>query len=219
MKKANIRKAKMDDLQAVVRLDHEVWPEEVWASEDMYRTRFATYLDGTFVAISDKKVVGIVVTQRMDYNIVAPIPTWAEATDNGFMKNSHNPNGGDLYGIALTVHQKAPRNTGALLLEAVRIFIIANNFRQIFIGSRVPLYYKHEDQFSIEEYVHAKNNHGRYLDPELELYISRADLKFIKALPDYFEDPSSLNYGVLLVWQNPFYGKVFTRHWKNLVKI
>jgi ribosomal protein S18 acetylase RimI-like enzyme len=69
---------------------------------------------------------------------------------------------------------------------------------------------------SVEEYVYARTKTGRVLDPELALYLSLG-MKIEKIIPNYFDDPESLNYGVLVSWANPFYP--FTKYSKLLAKI
>ncbi len=66
-----------------------------------------------------------------------------------------------------------------------------------------------------EEYLEAKNARGEPLDPEVRFY-KRAGLKIGKVIPGYFDDPDSLSYGVLLIWENPFY--VRNRALATLVK-
>jgi len=48
------------------------------------------------------------------------------------------------------------------------------------------------------------DNKKRLLDKELNFY-NKAGLNIIKVIPGYMNDIDSLNYGVLLVWKNPFY--------------
>ncbi len=55
---------------------------------------------------------------------------------------------------------------------------------------------------SVDEYARTLTPSGRTLDPELALF-KRIGLYYIKSLPDYFSDEKSLNYGALLVWDNP----------------
>ena len=81
----------------------------------------------------------------------------------------------------------------------------------------MPRYNKFMNKMTAEEYISGKRN-NRSLDPELAFY-AKLGLKVIKALPNYIDDPDSCNYGVLMVWKNPFYGKPFPKFWSWLFRI
>jgi catechol 2,3-dioxygenase-like lactoylglutathione lyase family enzyme len=63
------------------------------------------------------------------------------------------------------------------------------------------------------EFLRAKNEEGKPLDRQVRFYTSVPGLKAVKALPDYFNDPDSLNYGVLLRWRNPLFGLPAPKFW------
>jgi hypothetical protein len=65
---------------------------------------------------------------------------------------------------------------------------------------------------SAEEYLEAKDEHGRRLDPQVRMYLSVPGVKAIGVIRNYFPDLVSLNYGVLLRWDN-FICSLTNRHW------
>lgn len=216
--KLQIRQAKMSDLDAVVQLDHEVWKEDVWATKEMYKSRFKTFKEGIFIAVEGEKIVGVGVTEIMNYNLEKPITTWKEVSDDGYMKKSHNPQGDSLYGVSLSVSPFAPKRTALLIIETAKIFCVKKGLKSLILGSRIPKYYKYVDKMSVEEYIEKITKAGRPFDPEIAFYKKRG-FEIVKILPEYFDDPESKNYGVLVIWRNLYYGKSFLQWWDFLIKI
>jgi hypothetical protein len=54
-----------------------------------------------------------------------------------------------------------------------------------------------------EEYAWAERSPGVPLDPELRFYRG-IGLRPVRLVPDYFEDPGSLNWGMIVEMSNPF---------------
>jgi hypothetical protein len=205
-KKIKIRQASLEDLSEIIRVEKEAWPEGTEASEEMFRSRMEIYPEGVHVAVFKGKIIGVVAFELINYDVNNPITSWKEATDNGMIKNSHNPKGDTIFGIDLTAVPDAPRGTGTRLLVEVGRQAITKNLKRGILGGRLPYYKDYADKMTPEEYLKAKNENGEPLDPEVRFY-KRAGLKIEKVLPNYFEDPDSLNYGVLLIWDNPFFAK------------
>lgn len=72
-------------------------------------------------------------------------------------------------------------------------------------GGRMPGYHKHADQLSVEEYVE-KLIIGEFQDPVIT-FLLRCGRTPVVAVKDYLEDEHSLNYGLLMEWNNPFLSK------------
>ncbi|NHJ47820.1 MAG: hypothetical protein FK733_08535 [Asgard group archaeon] len=204
--KIKIRKASIKDLSEIIRVEKEAWPEGTEASEAMFRSRIETYPDGVFVALHKRKIIGVVAFMLIDYDVDNPIPTWNEATDNGMIKGTHNPDAETIFGVDLTATPDAPRGTGTRLLMEVGRQAISKNLKRGVLGGRLPEYKKYADKMTPEEYLNAENENGEPLDPEVRFY-KRAGLQIGKILPSYFDDPDSLDFGVMLIWDNPFYTK------------
>ena len=242
-KKIKVRKARIDDLEGILLVEEEAWPKGLRASQKMYESRLKTFPQGTFVAKINGKIEGVVITEIIDSELINHIRTWDEVTDNGYIRNTHNPEGDTVYGVNLSVSLSAQKRVAITLLEAVGKLVIEYNLKQGLLGGRIPgfaKYFKqyrrkknlpvgasHSDRSSVsdkerdkvaQEYLGAANSHGRALDPEIGFY-KKLGLKPIKLLPDYIEDPQSLNYGVLFCWSNPFYGKPFPKFWSWLFRV
>lgn len=225
-RKIRIRQARVGDIEAILLVEKEAWPENLRASREMYQSRLRTFPQGTLVAETEGKIEGVVVSQIMDFNSIPDISSWSEATDHGYIKNSHNPEGNSFYGVNLSVCHQSQSRVAMTLLEAVGKLAVRHNLKQIVLGGRIPSfarYLKHHCQKNgipvisdqerdriAQHYMRATNRRGHPVDPEINFY-QKAGMKTIKLLPNYFKDPESLNYGVLVLWSNPFYGKPFRR--------
>jgi len=233
-RKIRIRQARVDDIEAILLVEKKAWPENLRASREMYESRLETFPQGTLVAEGEGKIEGVVVSQIMHFNLIPDISSWSEATDYGYIKNSHNPEGNSLYGVNLSVCHQSQDRVAMTLLEAVGKLAIRHNFKQIVLGGRIPSFarylgkYCEKNGISVisdeerdriaEHYMRATNRRGSPLDPQITFY-QKAGMKIIKLLPYYFKDPKSLNYGILLLWTNPFYGKPFRRVWSWQFKL
>jgi hypothetical protein len=70
------------------------------------------------------------------------------------------------------------------------------------------------DRYGIEKWVYGKN--GRSKD-KMVRYYQRAGFRVVAVVPNYFPDPNSLNYGVLMYCPNIFYRLPCSRLWSFVV--
>ena len=220
-KKVKIRQARSGDIDGILRVEKEAWGESQAANRKMFESRLKVFPEGTLVAELDDKIIGVVVTEIVSYDIEKQSFTWYEVTDNGYLKNSHNKDGDSLFGVDLSVLPDAPRGTGSKLLGGVGKLAIRYNLKRGILGGRIPEYCKYKDKYTPEEYLKQtiiKDGKKVPLDPEIRFY-KKADLKIIKVIPNYYKDPESLDYGVLLVWNNPFYNKWYRNLAAKIFKV
>ncbi len=210
MKSVKVRQAQFEDVEGILNIEEEVWPEGLRATREQFISRIETFPEGNFVAQTNGAIVGVVATEIVSYDLENPTLSWNEITDNGFIKKTYNPNGDILYGVDLSVSPFG-RNASKLLMEQIGKLVIRHNLRYGLLGARIPRYHKFADKMTVEDYVNTRRN-SRPLDPELIFY-TRLDLKIVAVIPNYIEDPESCNCGVLMAWKNPFYGKPFPRFW------
>lgn len=233
-RKVKIRQAQVDDIEAMLLVEEKTWPENLRASREMYQSRLRTFPQGALVTEIEDRIEGVVVFQIINFDSIPDVLSWKEATDNGYIQNSHNPKGNSFYGVNLSVCPRAQSRVAVALLEAVGKLAIKHNFKQIVLGGRIPgfiRYLKHycqKNSVSVisdkkrdkiaKDYIQATNRRGNPLDPQITFY-QKVGMKIIKLLPNYFKDPESLNYGILVLWSNPFYGKPFRRFWSWRFKL
>ena len=211
-----IRQATIEDIDGMLSLEEEVWPEGLRATKPQFTSRIETFPEGILVAIMDGTIVGVVATEIVNYNLAAAGPTWKEITDNGFVRKTHNPEGDTLYGVDLSISPFSI-NAAKLLMEEIGKLVIRRGLRRGMLGARIPRYHRVADRIRAEDYVNGRRG-NRPIDPELVFY-TRLNLKIAKVIPNYIQDPESCNYGVLLVWDNPFYGKPFPAFWSRLFSV
>lgn len=201
----NIRCATRDDIDDYMRLQGSRWDEDNQASRQQLVSRLKVFPQGMMVAEDRGEIIGMVSSMRISsYNLSRP-KSWYQVTNNGYCDN-HDPNGKILFGVDLSTKKGRGSEVGDLLLIGIARLAIRENIKTCMLGGRMPGYYKYSDKLTAEEYLWSKNTKGEFLDRQVEFYSSISGLRVIKTIPDYFMDAPSKNYGVLLKWENPFYG-------------
>lgn len=198
-----IRPAQKSDIDGLMRVENEAWPEGLRATKEMLISRIETFPLGFLCAEVKGEIRGFACTEIVNYDIERDLYSWYEITDNGFIKKSHDLFGDTLYGVTLTVVDRGRNRLAASLLDAKKMLVVRLGLRRALLGCRIPCYSKFADKMSVDEYLSSKFLTGNSIDPEFELYQSMGG-KFIKVIPNYIDDVSSLNYGVLIGWENPF---------------
>jgi len=214
------RSATLADISDMVNLELAVWGENA-ANREQLISRINVFSAGNIIALLDKKVVGYLSLENVDNMNIQPDFSWSEITDNGTVAKSHRPQGQYMYGVNLSIHHSmSGQNLGlGLMLQAWRLMILTNK-RGVFLGSRIPgfrNYKKHHPEVTAEEYIRLKRN-GKLRDYELKLY-AEDGLLALRVLPNYFPDPPSLDYGVLLYRKNPVYNWPFRKLWAWLISL
>jgi len=214
--KVIIRQALPGEVDILLRIEAAAWLEKA-ATREMLLSRMEVFPEGVFCAIKEGRIQGFAVNEIIDLNKFDQNNlSWALLTDNGFLRKSHDYSGDSLYGVSISVPPYvSDKNVALRLYEYGAKLAVRFNLKKIYVGSRIPSFHKYTDKMTAEEYVYKKTAAGRILDPELALYVSMG-MKIERIIPNYFTDPESLNYGVLVSWTNPFYP--FTKHSKLLAK-
>ena len=105
----------------------------------------------------------------------------------------------------MSASSEAPQGVHDQLLTWCMRVVVRDNLRCGMLGGRMPGYSHYSSTMTAEEYINAKREDGKPLDSQVRMYTSVPGLTVEGVLPNYFDDPDSCNYGVLLVWKNPFY--------------
>lgn len=203
-----IRQGEERDIQDLVRVDREAfplnWPDHLRFLEGHFEAWLEVFPAGLFVAITEGCISGYAMVEIIQHDINDPISTWGKATDNGFIRNTHNPSGNTVYGVSICVAKGTPvPYIGKKLMQSAMMTFMQNKSLEMgVVGSRVPGYHKVISRMTINEYINSRRNSGKLLDPLLAFYES-CGFRIVKILPNYIEDPMSHNYGVLMYWPNP----------------
>jgi hypothetical protein len=190
-----------------VRINQEVWanltsPQFLWTGEKV-RQHFLICPEHIYCAFEDGEMVATLTNLRTTEEDLLARKSWLEKTGNGWL-TTYAPRGTVGFGVDLSVVRKASRGVAdKMVLVALLVSIVGENGRAVYLGARIPGYRRHR-QLPVENYVHGRTKRGKPRDPELCFYL-KYGFEIVEIIPDYMEDPQSLNYGVLIKWPNPLY--------------
>ncbi|OGY21721.1 MAG: hypothetical protein A2126_01470 [Candidatus Woykebacteria bacterium GWB1_45_5] len=215
--KVRIRQATLDDIPQMVEVDQRAWWDEVAFTAEHFESQIRTYPQGVLVAEAAingrKRLVGTICGLRISSALANSLHNWSEATGNGYF-TTHIPNGNVMFGANLSVLPEFGRKgIGDKLFGHAAAVIVRQNVPYLIFGGRLPDLAEYnrkriaEDLSKVtgEEYAALRDGQGRILDDELRFYLRQPFMEMIRVLPEYFPDPESENYGVLLKWHNPLY--------------
>lgn len=200
---AQTRFATLEDVPALVALEQEVWGAAA-ASEWQLVQRVTNVPRGNILALSaDERICGLVSFCMLEY---AEHESWGACSwddlSGGGTASTDVPGARDLFGINLGVTSRAPKDTSVRLVdEAIREGIRVR-VRRIILGARVPRFHRYAHRMTAEEYWKAEHRPGVPFDPELRFY-HRFGMQPVKLVENYFEDPESLNWGVMVELRLP----------------
>ena len=197
-----VRSLQPSDFEDAKRVESEAWGEQyIQFDREQFEERIRKFRRGNICALKEGRMVALINTQRVDYDWDHPWPTWYEATNNGYLR--HDAAGRYIYGVNLAIAQnELLSGAGNLIMLQIGFVMMELNVRGISLGVRPLRYHRFADKMTFDEYVYDKR--GKIRDPELGMYC-RMGFHIRKALPEYFEDAESRNYGVLLYMENPHF--------------
>lgn len=200
----HIRPYTVDDFEQLLDVQREAFPPpfpaELWWKKAQIAAHASVYPEGAMVALCDGQIVGSATSLIVSFN--GKPHTWAEVSDNGYIRGSHDPAGDSLYGIDLCVRPSyRSRGIASALYEARKQLVVRSGLKRFLAGCRIPSYSRYADRASAAEYVRLVAD-GTCSDLVLS-FMLRQDLQPIQVLDDYVEDEESLNKAVLVQWTNP----------------
>lgn len=202
-----IRNLLAEDIPRIIKLQKESFPYmaavgAVWKPEHL-EAHIKIFPQGQFCAAYGDEVVGscssLITRLEPEYKE----HTWYEVCGGGFFKN-HMPSGDSLYAADVSVHPKFRRlKIATKLYKARRQLAIILNLKRIIAGGRLFNYCDYAKYLTPQDYVQ-KVIDGKIQEPVLSFQLANG-FKFIKILPNYLNDPRSLNYATFIEWKNPHY--------------
>jgi predicted amidohydrolase/ribosomal protein S18 acetylase RimI-like enzyme len=201
-----VRQAVRTDISAIVELNALAYPilaekDVIWEAHHL-ESHLRIFPEGQLVVECGGRVVGassslIVSLGRDPYRT----HTWYGITDNGMFYN-HDPYGDTLYGADSSVHPEHRRHgIGRRLYEARFALARRLNLRRIVLGGRLHDYAPHAAKMNAEEYARQVEA-GAMSDTVLSFQLAQG-FRLHGVMPNYLDDPLSLNYASLLEWINP----------------
>lgn len=197
-----VRHAVLEDLDGIINVELAAWGEAGAATTEMIESRIGVYPSGNLVALSENEVIGFGTMLRTNLDFQHKNFTWQEASGNGFIESVYAPDGEVFYGVDLSISPKwQARGLGEFMIAHIREVGRKQGCLWMIAGGRMPgydSYCKKHGDIPADEYVLMKNLKGEALDPQIRFYVDRVGFKAVRSLPEYFIDPESRNYGVLL---------------------
>jgi hypothetical protein len=204
--------------------DYDVDPI-TWRNE--LRQKFAGRLekirDWTEVFEKDGEILGFMTscpTSKTPESFIS----WEQTTDNGTLETTYDPDGENVYVVSLSMLHEGSAIKGQNMLFAKQMGkFIAGQYKQAFFESRLPglrawvelqcedrgtnidSLSREETNVLAQEYFSlTKTVKGKEVpyDRLLRVY-DAVGCKFIKVLPDAYQDKPSMNYGAMCVFDNP----------------
>lgn len=195
-----IKNATRKNLDTVIKLENEVWPEGTRSPIEKFENRLKIFPKGFFLAYNDGRLIGVSTSQRISYD-GATIDSWEKVTDHGWIR-THNSFGNALY--VVSVGSISRSGGGSVLIQAQKKLAKDLGLDYLVLGSRIPgydTYCINEEEIPIESYIKLKREDGEYLDPELRFY-TRNGLSLREIKSNYMEDDKeSRNYGAIMIWK------------------
>jgi GNAT superfamily N-acetyltransferase len=166
-----------------------------------YRKHLELFPEGQFVGLDGQRVVAATATIRLHFDFDHVTHTFGDIIQGGWL-TSHEPAGDWLYGADIGVHPDyRSQGLSSLLYKARQALVVRLGLRGHFAGAMPKGYGAVRLEMPIEAYLHEVVRNERF-DPVLSIQLKRG-YRMYGVIPEYLEDPSCANYGVLIVWRNP----------------
>ncbi|MEW6660929.1 MAG: GNAT family N-acetyltransferase [Bacillota bacterium] len=199
-----VRQYTMDDFEGLIELQRESFPPpfppELWWKREQIAAHLETFPAGAMVAELHGRMAGSATSLIIKYD--GQPHTWEEASDNGYIKGSHQPDGDSLYGIDICVSPRfRGKGVAKALYDARKELVTRLGLKRFLAGARIPGFHHYASRMAVEDYVNLVVK-GELHDPVLT-FMLKQDLHPVQIIEGYLEDAESLNTGVLVEWLNP----------------
>jgi predicted amidohydrolase/ribosomal protein S18 acetylase RimI-like enzyme len=192
-----------DELKESMIAAYANWADDYWEEKQILKL-IRIFPEGQIAIVVDNKVVGCALSLIVKYEHFGDKHTYKKITGNVTF-NTHNPTGNILYGIEIFIEPGyRGMRLGRRLYDARKELCEKLNLQAIVFGGRIPNYHKYAEAYSPKEYIEKVKN--RELDDPTLAFQLANDFHVKKIIKNYFEgDTESLDYAVLLQWDNVFY--------------
>jgi GNAT superfamily N-acetyltransferase len=204
MPKLTIRNTRLEDIDALVRLQREVYPDIAAWHRDRVVHQIELFPEGQIVAFYGDQLVGCASSLVILWDEWADEHTWDQITAAGTF-DTHNPAGYTLYGAEVFVSPRLRgKRVGHALYEARRRVCKSLNLRRIIACGRLPGYHLLAHEMSVELYAR-KVLWGDLTDPVLSFQL-REGFRYCGIMKNYIaDDHESQGNASLIAWINPDY--------------
>lgn len=180
------------------------YPSELWWNQEQLNNHVDLFPEGALCVEVDGVLAGSITSLIVNYNPDKPSHTWAEVTDNGYIRN-HQPDGNTLYIADICVRPRFRKlGLGKCLIQSLYHVTVDLGLERLLGVGRMPGYHKVSAEMSAEEYLEGILQ-GELKDPVIT-FLLRSGRMPVGVVANYLEDEESCNYGALMEWKNPFKG-------------
>ncbi|SEM74110.1 Ribosomal protein S18 acetylase RimI [Paenibacillus sp. cl141a] len=178
------------------------YPPEQWWNKEQLMQHVTLFPEGALCVEVDGMLAGSITSLIVDYDPMEPAHSWAEATDNGYIR-THQPDGNTLYIADICVRPRFRKlGLGKWLIQSLYHVTVERGLDRLLGGGRMPGYHRHAHEMSAVEYLDAVVR-GDLKDPVIT-FLLRCGRTPVGVAAEYLEDEESCNYGALMEWKNPF---------------
>lgn len=180
------------------------YPPEQWWNKEQLKQHVTLFPEGALCVEVEGMLAGSITSLIVDYDPMEPAHSWAEATDNGYIR-THKPDGNTLYIADICVRPRFRKlGLGKWLIQSLYHVTVNRGLDRLLGGGRMPGYHRHVHEMSAAEYLDAVIR-GDLKDPVIT-FLLRCGRTPVGVAAEYLEDEESCNYGALMEWKNPFSG-------------
>ena len=198
-----------EDIEAVLRVEEEAWPEGIRASREQFLERLRIFPEGFFLGELNREIVGVLTSQLLEYKFGEVPLGWEKTTNHGWISATHRGVGNALYIVSVGVAKRAQRKgIGSALVKFAQNFAKRRKLEYIILDSRLPEYKPFfESGISPKDYIARSDGNFEPVDPELRFY-QRLGFKILspsQVISSCMDnDAESASFGVRMVWINSY---------------
>ena len=193
------------ELKEAMIKSYPMMPDSYW-KEPQIKSLIEMFSEGQVVIKANNQIAGVALSIIVDYSKFGDNHTYKQITGN-FTFSTHDPNGDILYGIDIFIKPEfRGLRLGRRLYDYRKELCEQLNLKGIIFGGRIPGYFKYSSELTPRMYID-KVKRKEIHDQVLNFQISN-DFYPSKILKNYLVgDKGSVDYAVLLKWDNIYYEK------------
>lgn len=141
-----VRGLTVSDLDEIVRVEQETWPEEWQAPRESFANRLKLFPDGVIGVFVDGELAGVTTSMSSNFHL-EDMPkkmydkayNWDAITDSGKIEGTQDLNGNAIYVVSVGVSSKHQGlGLGTKLVEAQKQLARRLGKEYVYLGARVP---------------------------------------------------------------------------------
>lgn len=197
-----VRILAVEDLDAIVMLEQAAWPVDTRAPRQKLHDRLSAYERGFFGAFLGDRLVGMASSQVIRCNPAAPLRSWSELTDDGWISKTHVPNGNCLHFVSICVDPDyRGQGVGTRLSEARLGLAQELGLEFALTDTRLPglgAFLKAQAGKPAEDYLVALRS-GDHVEPVVRMYL-KLGFEPLGLIPNCMaSDRESADYGLAML--------------------